>query len=112
MSYVEIAELQRVLAKPAPTAAETDAMNRVLEAAAQEIDWDLAYTTDNPAPTPVPAIIVDVNLNRAEELWRFNYSTSGVLPVGPEATPIVAPRDTWYRHHLRLNPLRASYGVA
>lgn len=87
-------------------------MDRVLEAAAQEIDWDLGYTVDNPAPSPPPAIVVDVNLDRASELWRFNFSTSGVLPQGPEIGVVVAPRDTWNRHHLRLNPLRVHVGIA
>jgi hypothetical protein len=87
-------------------------MDRVLENAAQEIDWDLGYTAASPAPDPESPILADVNLDRAAELWRFNYSTSGILPVGPEQAPVIAPRDTWYRHHLRLNPLRTSWGVA
>ena len=112
MAYAALAELQRVLQKPAPTAAETAAMNRVLDAAAQEIDWDLSYDpVDNPAPAADP-ILADVNLDRAVELWRFNYSAVGVLPVGAEQAPIIAPRDTWYRHHLRLNPLRTMFPVA
>jgi hypothetical protein len=105
-------ELQRVLAKPNPTQAELDAMTRVLEAAAQDIDWDLGYDADNPAPSPPPPIVVDVNLDRAVELWRLNYSAAGVLPIGPESTPIVSPRDTWYRHHIRLRPLWTKFGVA
>jgi hypothetical protein len=112
MPYVDVSELQRVLAKPAPTAAELDAMNRVLEAAAHEIDWDLGYTVETPAPSPTPAILANVNLNRAEELWRFNFSTVGILTIGPDPTPIVTPRDTWYRHHLMLNPLRTLFPVA
>ena len=110
-SYATLAELQRVLQKPSPTAAETTAMQRVLDAAAEEIDWDLAYTADTPAPAPTPPIVVDVNLDRAVELWKFNYSPLGTIPVGPDSIPIVSPRDSWYRHHLRLNPLRSSFGV-
>jgi len=108
--YVDISELQRVLGKTSPTAAETDAMNRVLAAAAAEIDWDLGYTVDNPAPAS--DIVAAVNLERAAELWRFSYSTSGVLPQGPELGPVIAPRDTWHRHHLRLSPLRVHVGIA
>jgi hypothetical protein len=111
MAYVDVLELQRVLQKPGPTAAELDAMTRVLEAAAQEIDWDLAYDSENPAPVSSP-LLADVNLDRAVELWRFNYSAVGVLPVAAEQAPIIAPRDTWYRHHLRLNPLRTVFPVA
>jgi hypothetical protein len=47
MAYADIAELQRVLRIDAPTAAQTDAMTRVLEAAAEEIDWELDYTVDS-----------------------------------------------------------------
>jgi hypothetical protein len=110
--YVEVLELQRVLAKPNPTQAELDAMTRVLEAAAQDIDWDLGYDADNPAPSPPPPIVVDVNLDRAVELWRLNFSHSGAYVVGPETTPIVSPRDTWYRHHIRLRPLWTKWGIA
>jgi hypothetical protein len=112
VAYVTVAELQRVLNKPAPTQAEQDAMTRVLENAADEIDWDLGYSAAAPAPDPTSPILADVNLDRAAELWRFNYSTSGILPVGPDLSPVIAPRDTWYRHHLRLNPLRTAWGVA
>lgn len=111
MGYVDVTELQRVLGKTNPTAAEVDAMTRVVEAAAEEIDWDLGYDTETPAPSPPSPIVVDVNLNRAEELWKFNYSTVGVIHLGPDSTPIVSPRDTWYRHHLRLNPLRVEFGI-
>lgn len=113
MGYVTVGELQRVLGKTTTTPAELDAMTRVIEAAAGEIDWDLGYTTEVPAPSPPPPVLADVNLDRAAELWRFNYSTAaGILDVGPEQAPVIAPRDTWYRHHLRLNPLRTSWGVA
>lgn len=112
MSYVDVSELQRVLQKPNPTQPELDAMTRVIDNAAAEIDWDLGYSAEVPAPNADDPILADVNLDRAAELWRFNYSTSGILPVGPELAPVIAPRDTWYRHHLRLNPLRTAWGVA
>jgi hypothetical protein len=111
VAYVDATELGRVLQKTSPTAAESVAMTRVLDAAAQEIDWDLGITVDNPAPPDDP-VLSDVNLDRAVELWRLNYSSFGVLPVGAEQAPVIAPRDTWYRHHLRLNPLRTSFPVA
>ena len=109
MAYVDITELQRVLGITAPTAAQTQAMNRVLAAAAEEIDWELGYTSANPAPTPPPDIVVDVNLKRAVELWRTD--PYGAIPAGPDTLPVFAARDTWYRHHLRLLPLKQSFGV-
>ena len=112
MTYVDRAELQRILGKQTATADELNAMDRVLDAAASEIDWDLGYTAEAPAPVPPPALVAQVNLERAAELWRFSFSTSGVLPQGPDIGPVIAPRDTWNRHHLRLNPLRAHVGIA
>lgn len=110
--YATVDDLKRVLGKPNPTPGEHAAMVKVLQAAADEINWDVGYSATNPAPSPVPSIVADVNLNRAAELWRFNFSTSGVLPQGPDIGVVVAPRDTWNRHHLRLNPLRLHVGIA
>ena len=106
--YVSVAELQRIVfTTSTPTSAQTDAMDRVLRAAAAEINWDLGYPA---SVTPHP-ILADVNLDRAVELWKANSSPHGIMPQGPEQAPVVAPRDTWYRHHLRLNPLRTSWGI-
>jgi hypothetical protein len=112
LAYVDIAELQRVLRIDAPTAAQTEAMQRVLDAAAAEIDWELDYAVETPAPDPPPPIVTDVNLDRAVELWRLNWSPGfGAIPVGPDNVPVITARDGWYRHRLRLLPLKTSWGV-
>jgi hypothetical protein len=115
MAYVDIAELERVLQKPSPTAAEQAAMQRDIDAAALEIDWDLNFTVDNPAPpvdTPAYKLLTDVNLDRAVELWASHNRPFGAASASVDVIPIVSPRDTWYRHHLRLNPLRQRYPIA
>jgi hypothetical protein len=103
-------------AETAPTAAETVAMQRDLDVAAREIDWDLSYDpASNPAPAPATAeyaLLADVNLDRAVELWATHQRPFGAQQAGADMMPLVAPRDTWHRHHLRLNPLRTSFGVA
>jgi hypothetical protein len=112
MAYVDIAELQRVLNLPSPTAAQSDAMQRCLDAAAEEIDWSLGYDpTDNPAPSPPPVLVVQVNLERAEEHWKAMTSPFGVLQLGPDVVPTFAARDSFYRHNLKLRPLWADWGV-
>jgi hypothetical protein len=115
MAYVDIAELQRVLQKPSPTTDETTAMQRDLDVAAREIDWDLSIDpVENPAPatgTPEYGLLADVNLDRAVELWATHQRPFGAQPGGPDMMPLVSPRDTWFRHHLRLNPLRTQYPV-
>ena len=114
MAYTDIAELQRVLDKPSPTAAEQTAMQRDLDVAAREIDWDLDYTVDTPAPptgTPEYELLAEVNLDRAVELWAGHNRPFGASAAGADVIPLVSPRDTWYRHHLRLNPLRTLYPI-
>ena len=65
-----------------------------------------------PAPDPPPPLVVEVNLERAVEHWRQSYSPFGVVGVGAESEPIVAARNSWYRHHLKLAPLREHAGIA
>ena len=97
LMYATIAELGAVLRIERPTQLQLEAMERCLVAAAEEIDWELEYTEEAPAPTPPPALVVAVNLDRAVEHWRQGQSPFGVLGIGVE-TPIVTARDSWYRH--------------
>jgi len=112
MAYATVAELQELLKLSAPTATQTTAMQRVLDAAAEEIDWELDYGPATPAPSPIPPLVIEVNLERAVEHWRQTQSPFGVVGIAAETQPIVAARNTWYRHHLKLAPLKAAYGVA
>jgi hypothetical protein len=112
MSYATVAELQTLLRIDTPTATQTTGMQRCLDEAAQEIDWELGYTVEVPAPTPPPALVVGVNLDRAVEHWRQQYSPFGVIGIGSESEPIVTARDSWYRHARKLAPLKTTFGVA
>ena len=112
MAYATVVELQAVLQIPAPTALQQQAMERVLDAAAQEIDWDLGYTPEVPAPAPPDPLVVEVNLERAHEHWAQGQSPFGAIGIGSEALPVFATRDTWWRHHLKLTPLRTLQGIA
>jgi len=111
LAYTTVAELQRILNLPTPTAAQTTAMQRALDAAAEEIDWELSYNATTPAPVPPPPLVVQVNLDRAAELWKASYSPFGIVPVGPDTVPMFAARDSWYRHKLTLLPLKTAFGV-
>ena len=112
MAYATVAELQVLLRLDSPTAMQQEAMQRALDEAAEEIDWELDYTTETPAPDPPPALVVGVNLDRAVEHWRQSYSPFGVIAVAAETEPIVTARNSWYRHHLKLKPLKHSEGIA
>jgi hypothetical protein len=112
MAYATVAELQTLLTLDSPTAQQSVAMQRCLDAAAEEIDWELGYSVETPAPSPPPQLVVEVNIERAVEHWRQSFSPFGVVGVGAENEPIVTARDTWYRHARKLAPLKLSYGVA
>jgi hypothetical protein len=115
LPYATTADLQRVLAKPAPTALESDAMDRVLNEGAREIDLDLGYDpVTNPAPSTGPDfdILEEVNLARAVELWNMEFRPFLLIPAGPDQVPIMGAQDSWRRHHIRLEPLRTSWSVA
>jgi hypothetical protein len=114
MPYATAADLQRVLAKPAPTALEADAMDRVLNEGAREIDWELSYdTVDNPAPTTGPDfdLLEEVNLSRAVELWNMEFRPFLLVPVGPDQVPVMGAQDSWARHAFRLRPLKTMFPV-
>jgi len=112
VAYASIAELQFHLSITAPTQLQLDGMQRCLDAAAEEIDWELGYSAETPAPSPPPQLVAEVNIERAVEHWRQSFSPFGVIGVGAESEPIVTARDTWYRHARKLAPLKLQWGVA
>jgi hypothetical protein len=112
MAYAEVQELTTLLRIERPTQLQLVGMQRVLDAAAEEIDWELEYTAAAPAPSPVPALVTEVNLERAVEHWRQTQSPFGVIGLGGEGVPVIAARDSWYRHARKLAPLKVNQGVA
>jgi len=112
VAYADTDELQRLLRLSSPTPEQQEALQRVLDAAAEEIDWELGYTAASPAPTPTPNLVVEVNLERAVEHWQQGQSPFGIVGIGADTVPVVAARDSWYRHARKLAPLKTSYGIA
>jgi hypothetical protein len=106
MAYADVAELARVLTLRAPTTEQTTAMQRVLDAAAVEID-DWVGTAFG---TPYPALVVEVNIERAVEHWKQEESPFGIVGVGE--IPVATGRDSWDRHGMKLAPYRTSWGVS
>jgi hypothetical protein len=111
VSYATVEQLQSALRIESPTAVQLDGMQRALDEAAAEIDWDL-NVVNYPLPDPPPPLVVGVNLDRAVEHWRQSFSPFGVIGVGAESEPIITARDSWRRHHLKLAALRQSWGIA
>jgi len=113
MAYATTDQLTLLLnlQQPPPSANQLEGMQRVLDAAAAEIDWELDYTVDTPAPVPPPPLVVQVNLARAVELWKETWTGFGIVPVGPEGMSVLTARDSWYRHARTLAPLKTSWGI-
>jgi len=108
-AYGTIAELARRLKITSPTVAQTEAMQLCLDPAAQEINWELdgtAVWTPPPSTPPYPPLVVEVNYERAVEHWQQGQSPFGIIGLGGDVLPVVAARDSWYRHHLKLKPLK------
>jgi hypothetical protein len=112
MAYATTDQLAALLNLSPPTAAQAEGMQRVLDAAAAEIDWELSYTPELPAPVPPPPLVVQVNLARAVELWKEAWTGFGIVPLGPDVVPVVTARDSWHRHARTLAPLKTVWGVA
>jgi hypothetical protein len=109
-SYATAAELARILLIPNPTPAQTEAMDRVLQAAATEITEYLGL--DAPLVEPYPALVVEVNLERAVEHWKQEQSPFGIVVLGGELPPGHAGVNAWRRHARTLLPLKKSWGIA
>lgn len=108
--YATVEELARILKIRAPSDAQTAAMRRVLAAAASEIDDELGLTTPHTAPT---ALVVQVNLDRAADLWRHTESIPGITGLlGDDGTVPVPGRYSWERYAQRLANQKATWGLA
>ena len=88
-------------------------MERCLEAAATEIDWELGYTAEAPAPDPPPPT------RRRSQPRAGRRALAPVLGKGfgvvwpaADTEAIVSARNSWYRHRLKLRPLKVHQGIA
>lgn len=111
--YATVAELRRILKIRSPTVEQTAAMNRVLAAAAGEIDTEIdRAATDDPLAGWQLALVAEVNLERAVEHWQQQESPFGIIGLGAEIGATVTARDSWTRHALKLQPLKTQWGLA
>jgi hypothetical protein len=112
-TYATTDELFRILKIRTPTTEQQDAGDRVMLAAAEEIDSeiDLASTTD--LSDRQLAIAAQVNLDRAADLWRHTESIPGVTGLlGDDGVVPVPGRYSWERYAQRLAPLKDQFGIA
>lgn len=108
VAYATEAELARVLELRAPTPAQTEAMQRCLDAATYEVDSYVGHDTQY--GSPFPPLAVEVTLERAVEHWSQSFAPYGVFQASGQ--PILTARDTFIRHAHKLLPLKETFGIA
>jgi hypothetical protein len=112
-TYATTTELFRILKIRTPTTEQQDAADRVMLAAAGEInaEIDLSATTD--LADWQLSLAAQVNLDRAADLWRHTESIPGVTGLlGDDGTVPVPGRYSWERYAQRLAPLKDQFGIA
>lgn len=111
-AYATVDELARVLKLRTPTDEQTNAMERVLLAAAGEINAEIDLEDDEGLPSWGLALAQEVNLERAVEHWRQQESPFGIVGLSGDLGATYTARDSWDRHALKLAPLKSQWGIA
>lgn len=113
MAYAETDELARILKIRTPSDEQTAAMDRVLEAAAAEIDAEIDLAATATLTAAQQELLVEVNLERAVEHWRQQESPFGLIGLGGELGGAErTARDSWERHAHKLAPMKDQWGIA
>lgn len=92
-----------------------NALMRVLKAAADEIDSEIGTVDVHGMETPYsnpPAIVREVNLERAVEHWQQGQTPWGIVGIGGGEQAVYVARDSWDRHAHKLALLKGSWGLA
>lgn len=110
VAYATVEEFfPRVNVRGAGTAAQIAQAERVLAAAAGEIDSELDRAGDALQGWQLE-LAKEVNLERAEEHW--SASAFGIVGLGGELGSSFTARDSWERYALKLAPLKEQWGLA
>jgi hypothetical protein len=113
-SYGSVSELFRILKIRTPSAEQTTAAERVLLAAAGEVNAEIDLAETDSLAGWEHALATEVCLERAVEHWRQQEAPFGLLPIGGELGGGAerTARDTWARHAHKLSPLKRQWGFA
>lgn len=109
MAYCTVDELAAAL-HVAVTPANTEALQRAVDAAAAEIDHDLDRAGD-PLPDPPPAAIVAANVALGVETFKLADSAFGVLGFDDMGV-VRATKDSLPRYWQLLTPYKVGWGLA
>jgi hypothetical protein len=108
--YATVEELARHLSIRSPTTDQEAILERVLTAAAFEIDAELGRY--GAFGSPYPDLVVQVNIERAEEHWRQLEAPFGLIALGVDVPAERTGQNSWERHALKLAPLKQTWGLA
>lgn len=110
MAYGTLDEFTRRLGLTSPSPAASAQAQQALDAAALEIDWFLGWRSGAPLlSAQEQALVEGVNYDRAAEHWR--NPAYGALNQAADLAPVMTARNSWYRHGVKLLPLKAEFGV-
>lgn len=111
-TYATTDELARILKIRTPTTDQNDALERVLLAAAGEINSEIDLDDDTDLAGWQFALAAEVNLERAAELWKQQEVQFNLVGVGTEFGPTHIARNTWEPYAFKLAPLKDQWGLA
>ena len=109
MAYATPEELAAAL-RITITAANGEALQRCLDAAAIEIDDTIDALPETPTD-PGNALANRVNIVRGVEWYKAQDAAFGILG-STDLGPVRAPKDQFARHALELVPLKQRHGIA
>jgi hypothetical protein len=112
MAYADADELARILKIRNATTAQTDAMDRCLDAATREIDAEINLAATSVLDSEQTAIAAQVCLQRAAELWMLQEVPLGLAGIGSELGPAHLARNSWEKYAYQLASLKDQWGLA
>ena len=111
-TYATTEELLAILNVRTASDAQTAKAERVLLAAAGEINRELDLSDDQALDGSGVAMAAQVNLARAAELWKEEEIQFGIIGIGSEIGTTYIARDTWDKHAIKLATLKGQWGLA
>jgi hypothetical protein len=110
--YATTDELLAILNVRTATVAQTAKAERLMLAAAGEINRELDLSDDQALDGYGVAMAAQVNLSRAAELWKEEETQFGILGIGSEVGTTYIARDTWAKHAIKLATLKGQWPFA
>lgn len=111
-TYATAEELFPILNVRVASAAQEIKADRVLLAAAGEINRELDLSDDQALDGFGIAMCAQINLVRAAELWKEEEAQFGILGIGSDLGATYIARDTWEKHAIKLSTLKGQWGFA